>query len=350
MNQTIVEVGTSPPVHGHPFRGGWGINMPNMLRSPARVERSPVLDSRRWDAFRPRDGDIVIATFAKCGTTWTQRIVDLLVHQSADARPFGDMSPWLDATIFNSLEDDLALLEAQTHRRYIKSHLPFDALPVWDTVKYIHVARDARDARLSWKNHEEGFTDEAKARIGANVMALAVEAGVAPGGPPPPSPQDPREFLLQWLDELEVAVQTPEGLGSTFFGFEATYWRERHRPNLLLVHYNDLKEDLMGEMRRISDFLEIDTPPSVMPALVQAATFETMKQGGDALYPKLRIMFDRGAERFLNQGRSGRWREHLLPEDVARYDAVVRRAASPGLACWLEVGRLGGLEIAELPD
>lgn len=324
--------------------------MPNLLRAPTRVERSPVLDSRRWNAFQPRDGDIVIATFAKCGTTWTQRIVDLLVHQSPDKRPFGDISPWLDATIFSPLEDDLALLEAQTHRRYIKSHLPFDALPIWDTVKYIHVARDARDARLSWKNHEEGFTDEAKARIAANAIALAAEAGVASAGRPPPSPADPREFLLQWLDELERAVATPGGIAPTFFGFEATYWQERRRANLLLVHYNDLKEDLAGEMRRISDFLEIDTPASIMPGLVQAASFETMKQDGDTLYPKLRIMFDRGSDRFINQGRSGRWREHLLPEDVARYEAIVRRAASPGLARWLEAGRLGAGDVADLPD
>ena len=33
-----------------------------------------------------------------------------------------------------------------------------------------------------------------------------------------------------------------------------TYWDYRHLPNLLFVHYDDLKRDLLGEMRRIARF------------------------------------------------------------------------------------------------
>ena len=313
--------------------------MPELLRAATNAFQSPVCDSHRWDRFEPRDGDIVIGTFAKVGTTWTQRIVDLLVHQTPDIRPFGDLSPWLDATIFNPLDDDLATLRAQTHRRYIKSHLPFDALPVWDTVKYIHVGRDGRDARLSWQNHEQGFRPEFVARIVANAMALAAAHGEAPTGPPPARPDDPREYLVQWMGELEAALDQPGGASSTFFGFETTYWRERARPNLLLVHYDDLQADLAGEMRRISDFLGIDTPEARMPALVEAARFATMKRDGDALYPRLKLAFDRGADRFINKGVSGRGRGCLRPEDVARYEAIAARAVTPGLARWLEGGR-----------
>lgn len=318
--------------------------MAEMLRTPMRVVQTPVMDSRRWNQFEPRDSDIVIATFAKCGTTWVQRIVDLLVFQSPDVRPFGDISPWLDSTIFNPIEDDLATLGAQTHRRYIKSHLPFDALPIWDAVKYIHVGRDGRDARLSFQNHEQGFSPEARTRIVTQAMALAAERGETLGGPPPRRPEDPREYLLQWFEELEAALDAPDGAGLTtfgfeFFGFEDTYWRERHRPNLLLVHYNDLKEDLAGEMRRIADFLDITIPDSLMPSLIEAAHFDAMKKDGDALFPGLKSHFDRGADRFIHQGRSGRWREYLNAEDVARYEAIMRRASTPGLARWLEGGR-----------
>jgi len=321
--------------------------MAKLARAPAQIVRTPVADSRRWDQFKPRDGDIVIGTFAKCGTTWTQRIVDLLVFQTPDVRPFGEISPWLDSTIFNPVEKDLATLEAQKHRRYIKSHLPFDALPVWDSVKYIHVGRDGRDARLSWQNHEQGFTAEATGRIVRNAIALAAERGEQMSGPPPHPPEDPRAYLLQWFEELEAAhaKEQPSAaaqrvrLGTDFFSFESTYWRERRRPNLLFVHYNDLKEDLAGEMRRIAEFLEMKIPESIMPALVEAARFESMRKSGDALFPRLHEMFDRGADRFLNKGQSGRWREYLKPEDAKRYETIVRHAASPGLARWLEGGR-----------
>ena len=328
--------------------------MTTLLRAPTHTVRTPVTDSRRWNQFEPRDGDIVIGTFAKCGTTWTQRIVDLLVFQSPAVRPFANISPWLDSTIFNSLEEDLATLKAQSHRRYIKSHLPFDALPVWDTVKYIHVGRDGRDARLSWQNHEQGFTPEFGARIAAQARQIAAERGETQGGPPPRPPENPRDYLLHWFGELEAALDAPgqDGPGrlGPFFGFEGTYWRERARPNLLLVHYNDLKEDLAGEMRRISDFLGIDTPASLMPSLVEAAGFAAMKKDGDKLFPSLKQAFDRGADRFINQGRSGRWREYLTPEDTARYDAIVARAATPGLAHWLEGGRRHAGDPKSSPD
>jgi hypothetical protein len=58
----------------------------------------------------------------------------------------------------------------------------------------------------------------------------------------------------------------------------------------------------------------------------------------------LREAFDRGADRFINQGRSGRWREVLRPEDVARYQAIAARKVSPALAAWLERGRRGAGE------
>jgi aryl sulfotransferase len=319
--------------------------MVTLLRAPACTVRSPTTDSRRWDRFEPRADDIVIATFAKCGTTWTQRIVDLLVFQTPEVRPFGDISPWLDSIMFSPLEDDLATLAAQTHRRFIKSHLPFDALPVWDTVKYIHVGRDGRDARLSWQNHEKGFSPEWKAHVGGLARALAAEQGATPpSGPPPAPPDDPREYLLRWLDELEAHLDAPDRpdagrFGFPFFSFEATYWRERQRSNLLFVHYNDLKQDLAGEMQRIADFLGIIVPTRVMPSLVEAARFESMKKAGNDQFPKLTRVFDKGAERFINQGRSGRWREFLTPEDVGRYEAIVKRACTPGLARWLEGGR-----------
>jgi aryl sulfotransferase len=318
--------------------------MATLLRAAERVVHTPAVDSRRWKRFEPRSDDIVIATFAKCGTTWTQRIVDLLVFQNGDVRPFGEISPWLDSKLFHSIEDDLATLEAQTHRRYIKSHLPFDALPVWDSVKYIHVGRDGRDARLSWQNHEQGFTPEFRANMGALAGALAKEKGEAPITLAPPGPENPRDYLVQWFDDLEAQLDDGGNIAATrfglgFFSFEETYWRERQRPNLLMVHYNDLKQDLAGEMRRIADFLDITVPENVMPSLVEAASFESMKKAGDALIPNLKGVFDKGAERFINKGKSGRWRECLTAEDIARYEAIMARACTPGLGRWLEGGR-----------
>jgi aryl sulfotransferase len=322
--------------------------MPDLQRAPTRPYRTVLMDSGRWNAFQPRPGDVVVATYPKCGTTWTQRIVDMLIHQSTAPRPIMETYPWLDATFFNPIEDDLATLEAQDHRRAIKSHLPFDALPVYDSMKYIHVARDGRDACMSFHNHMTGFTDEAKMRVGMAAMALFADA-TEPPPPPPEPPADPREFYLQWIDEAEADEPRPFSEMS-FFDFEMTYWRERHRPNLLMVHYNDLKADLEGEIGRISAFLEIDTPPARLAEIANAAQFDNMKAQGVDLLPTVQQMFQGGSQRFLNKGTNGRWKDVLTGEDLSRFETLARTRWPDAARAWIEGGRRVAGDPVALPD
>jgi len=104
--------------------------------------------------------DIVIATAPKCGTTWTQQICSLLVFQSAEPREIQTISPWIDFRL-PKIEAVMAAIEAQSHRRFLKAHLPFDAMPIYDEVRYIHVARDGRDAFMSWHNHTSHYSQAA---------------------------------------------------------------------------------------------------------------------------------------------------------------------------------------------
>ncbi len=319
--------------------------MVKLQRAPSRAYRTPIMDRTHWDNFEVRGDDIVIATYPKCGTTWTQRIVDLLVHGDTGARPIMDMSVWLDSRIFASHDENLATLAAQKHRRFLKSHLPLDALPIYEGVKYIHVARDGRDAFLSWHNHVSGFTPEIQAKVGGIVandpeLIAAMMAGGAgpPGGPPP---ADPHVFFQGWIAAAEAPPSNGIGRDASYFDLENTYWSQRHRPNLLMVHYADMKANLPEEMARIADFLEIKVAPAKLLELAAAAQFEAMKKQGPDLLPHIANHFDKGSDRFLNKGVNGRWKDVLTPEDLARYDAVVKAKLSPALAAWLEHGRKG---------
>ncbi|HEX4904477.1 MAG TPA: hypothetical protein VFU93_03425, partial [Acidimicrobiales bacterium] len=54
-------------------------------------------DSARWDGFELREGDIIIDTPVKSGTTWMQMCVALLIFQTPDLpKPMAELSPWLD--------------------------------------------------------------------------------------------------------------------------------------------------------------------------------------------------------------------------------------------------------------
>jgi aryl sulfotransferase len=216
--------------------------MPELLRAASRAVRSRTLDSVRWQEYRPRPDDIIIGTYSKCGTTWVQRIVSMLVFKSAAPRPINEDSPWLDGRT-RDIEATLARIEAQTHRRFLKTHLPFDALPVYEGVKFIHIGRDGRDAAMSLHNHMANFSADAIRRL--NEVSRADEKF---GDDYLPIPESPAEFFADWV--ADGSGQGDEG--ASFFNVENTYWAARNETNMLLVHYSDLKADRIGEMRRIA--------------------------------------------------------------------------------------------------
>jgi aryl sulfotransferase len=303
-----------------------------LSRAPLRTVKDGVRDSRHWDRYKPRPGDVVVASFPKAGTTWTQRIVSLLIFQSAAPAPIMTAHPWIDCRIQMPIDAMIATLEAQTHRRAMKSHLPFDALPIYDEVNYIHIARDGLDACFSFHNHFLNFTPQ----FVGNIQRVAQGDGGT--GSPSPPPKDPREFFLSWIERHDDDVVP---VADALFEMERSYWTERQRENLLLVHYNDLKADLSGEMKRIAAFLGIATPAALWPELVEAARFEKMKSEGAALLPGIEMAVRGGHQTFLNKGTNGRWRDVLTKDDVARYRARAAAELSPGLNDWLEHGRKG---------
>jgi hypothetical protein len=173
----------------------------------------------------------------------------------------------------------LAIIDAQTHRRFVKSHLPFDGLPIYDEVRYIHVGRDPRDACMSLFNHWSAMLPFAFDQLDAATAATpALELG-----PVPRTPDDLRSFWRRWFTRGVLPGMQDGYPDVSFVELETSYWRARRRENLLLVHYNDLKADLDGEMRRIAAFLGIDTPAVLWPRLVEAASFEAMKRDGPIL-------------------------------------------------------------------
>lgn len=309
--------------------------MPKLLRPALRSYRAYAYDSARWVDYAPRADDIIIATYPKCGTTWMQRLVSMLVFASPTPRPLSEVSPWIDRRFGPQADIVLAALEAQSHRRFVKSHLPLDALPLYDAVKYIHVARDGRDACLSFHNHSHSFTPGALAdmdRIGLSDPAI--------GHAYPRVDGEFRPFYLDWIAGKPWGATRCPLSPLPFFEFEMSFWSERGRANLLLVHFNDLLSDLRGEMQRIASFLDIEIASGLWPALVEAGKFEAMRRDGDTLMPEAQRAWQDGARTFLHKGVNGRWRDLLSEADIALYEARAAAELSPDCAEWLAQGRL----------
>jgi aryl sulfotransferase len=102
----------------------------------------------------------------------------------------------------------------------------------------------------------------------------------------------------------------------------------------VLVHYDDLSEDLDGEMRRLADRLDITVAPEIWPKLVHAARFDQMRTRARDLAPDAGGTL-RDPQQFFGRGTSGAGRELLGPADLARYHARATQLAPFDLLEWL---------------
>jgi aryl sulfotransferase len=118
-----------------------------------------------------------------------------------------------------------------------------------------------------------------------------------------------------------------------------SWWAICDLPNVKLIHFNDLKRDLAGEMRGIADFLGTKIDNAKWPTLVEHCTFEYMKTHAAKSAPLGGALWEGGAETFINKGTNGRWHDLLTKEDVANYEA--RALAELGAECanWLAHGK-----------
>lgn len=280
------------------------------------------IDSTVWNDFAFRDDDIVIGTYAKSGTTWTQQIVSQLIFGGAEGVEVATISPWLDMRILPRAETR-AMLEAQAHRRFIKTHLPLDALVFSPKAKYIYIARDGRDVAWSAHNHFAHVKDEF-------YSALNDTPGLV-GPPMPRLPADVRQFFLEWL----------EGDGYPLWSFWEnirTWWEARHLPNVMLLHFADLKADPERKIREVASFLEIEVAEETWPAILDHCSFDYMKRHAEHVVPLGGAPWEGGAGTFINKGTNGRWRDVLTDRDNRRYRMLAAEQLGVECAVWLERG------------
>ncbi|HEV2376120.1 MAG TPA: sulfotransferase domain-containing protein [Streptosporangiaceae bacterium] len=292
-----------------------------MPQRPVRY-RSSDEDSGRWDGFPFRDGDIVISTRSKSGTTWMQMVCALLVFQTPDLpEPLGRLSPWLDWLV-TPREEVYERLEAQQHRRVIKTHTPLDGIPIDPHATYIVVARHPLDMAVSLYHQGNNIN---RARM-AQLIGQPEPASLPAERPPL------HEWLLRWIGKDADPRESLDSLPGVMWHLNDA-WARRREPNVLLAHYADLSADLAGEMRRLAARLGVDVPEQAWPGLVNAATFEQMRAGAERATEPNGVL--KSAAAFFRRGRSGEGQETLTEDEVARYHTRTAQLAPPDLLTWL---------------
>jgi Sulfotransferase domain len=327
--------------------------------------RSWMSDNLRWDALRLREGDIVISAPSKCGVTWTQRLVSLLVFDGPDLPgPLTTVSPWLDGNIC-PIEEIVATLDAQHHRRFIKTHTPLDGLVLDDRVTYIAVGRDPRDAAMS-ELHQWGNMNLHRMRALNGAPGLPppeagdrpspIEAfrdwmegpimppdGMPPGAPPQGmgfAPRDPAGFLPPPRPGFKPPVQGMGSLASILNHF-GSVWHRRHLPNVAMFHYADFQLDLVGELVRLAAVLGYPLDRERAERLTEHASLAAMRARAYEFAPNSTEGMWHSDERFFRAGARGEWLEFFNERVYRRYYDRINQLAPPDLLAWAHEGRQG---------
>jgi aryl sulfotransferase len=296
----------------------------SILPTKTRELHSHHFDSTIWNDFCFRDDDIVISTYAKSGTTWMQQIISQLLFSGEEGLEVAEMSPWLDLRV-PPKEVKLPILEAQTHRRFVKTHLPVDALVFSEKAKYIYIARDGRDVVWSLYNHH----------LNANE-AWYDALNNTPDRVGPPI-ERPCPSIIQYFDDW---LQNDGFPFWSLWENTRTWWAIRDLPNVHIVHFESLKADMPGEIRRIAEFIGSPIDESKWDKIIEHCSFDYMKANASKSVPLGGAFWDGGAETFIHKGINGRWREVLSVEDINNYEK--RAALELGADCsrWLATGEM----------
>lgn len=279
-------------------------------------------DSSRWAGFEMRAGDVIISSPPKSGTTWTQLLVALLVFDGPNfPSSLGRMSPWLDLKV-QPADDTYALLKAQDHRRFIKTHTPLDGLPARSDVRYVCVGRDPRDAAVSMVHHKDNLD---RARLGElNGAAL-----------PEPPDWTVEEHLEHFIEGAEVP-----GWNLAFVAHHyVTFWARKGEPNVALFHFSDYLANLSEELARLAHHLEIPLTTRRARELAEHAHLDITRKNAARFAPDAHLGVWKDAARFFRSGSQGEGHRTMSAAQQKRYATRVAELMPEELIQWAHEGR-----------
>ena len=281
--------GAMPPLPSLPDLRISGLKVPGICD----VEWVKSMKDMKW-----RQDDIWIVTYPKCGTTWTQQIVRLILNGGKDdGVKVTDAVPWVEG--FSSIP---ALgfkyhvdIDKMASPRAFKSHFPYDILPCGSPSdipgKFIYVVRNPRDVAVSFFHHDRAV---------------------------------PLYPLYEWNDYFEKFIIGDLDFGD-YFDHVLSWWAHKDDSNVLFLKYEDMKKDLPSAVAAIAKFIGQDISKELVEEIAHRTTFENMKKDSSANYEWVKNVRRPNVADFMRKGVVGDWKNYFTPEQMARLDAVYEK-------------------------
>ncbi len=262
------------------------------LLTPIAANADLLVQVLRWFRmrhvlFKPRPGDIYVATAPKTGTTWMMQIVyQIVTGGRGEFEHVYQVAPFLDPLTPKSFGPEV--LEALPSPRIFKTHLYYWLVAPPADSRVIYVTRNAADSLVSL-HHHIGIMEGYWGPLGVPFLRGS-------------------GLMRQWFKHLE------------------SWWPHRQDPNVLHLRYEDMAVDLEGTVRKVARFLGVTLEEDRLGDIVEKCSFAYMKKHNERFDIRLRV-FQQGASRsgFIRKGQVGDGRAVLAPDVQAELDGRMGR-------------------------
>jgi len=238
--------------------------------------------------FVIKDGDVFVVTFPRSGTTWTEQIVHLLVHNGEQGEQrLTDAVPWLE-TLPHRSNDMKEFLKGIQGRRLFTSHLPYPLMPRVQntTAKYVYVARNPKDVATSFYFHDQ-----------------------SKGG-----------YEGTWEEHFQLFLDGGLTFGS-YFDHVLPWWEASQQDkNILFLKYEDMKNNHAGNVAKIASFLDLQADSQLIDKVVALSSFKSMSSSETTNFNW--IPQREGVPTHFRKGDIGDWRNQFTEEQSQHLDAI----------------------------
>lgn len=202
--------------------------------------------------LKARDDDVLLCSYPKSGTNWTEQIILLLRNKG---KPITDGLEHMLACPFVEMIGADAV-EKQESPRFYKMHFDYQTMPQRPEAKYIVVIRNPKDTLISMYHF------------------LNTDVHGHQGG------------RLESFFEHYITGDIPYG---SYFDHLLSWYEHRNDPNVLFLYYEKMKRDIKSSIMQMADFLgeeyrNLVQDQRVLEDVIHYSSFEYMKEHmGDAM-------------------------------------------------------------------
>lgn len=253
-----------------------------------------------------RDDDVWVVTLPKCGTTWMQELVWLVLNdfdfETARNVHLEKRGPFLETDFYFNEDITRAFkpIEDLKSPRLIKTHLPLSALPrqlINGKGRIVYVYRNPSDALVSMFHH---------LRKAGHEMDITLD-----------------DSINNYIDS---------GLYANVVFDHVAEIRERlgdHR--LFYTSYERMKNDLAQVIQDMCKFLNKPINDAQMEKMLKHLSFKEMQSNSkvqldwtfNMLYKKLNV--PREECNFIRKGKIDSYKEELKPETVSKLEKWIHQ-------------------------